>query len=68
MKSFSHFSEDLATRRRTLKQRQAQQAVDFKDKSVDAPKKAREEAKRKAAYKAQVRSEVENEIENERES
>ena len=65
MKSFSHFSEDLATRRRTLKQRQAKQAADFKEKSVDAPKRAREEAKRKAAYKAQVRAELVKEMEDE---
>ena len=65
MKTFSHFSEDIATRRRTLKQRQVQQAADFKEKSVDAPRKASEEAKRKAAYKAQVRAEVEKEMEDE---
>ena len=64
MKSFSHFSEDLATRRRTLKQRQAKQAADFKEKSVDAPKRAREEEKRKADYNAQVRAEVEKEMED----
>ena len=65
MKSFSNFSEDLATIRRTRKQRQAKQAADFKEKSVDAAKRAREEAKRKAADKAQVRAEVEKEMEDE---
>ena len=67
MKSFSHFSEDIASRRKMLKQRQVQQAADFKDRTTGAHQRAKADAKRKAAYKAQVRAEVEKEIENERE-
>ena len=67
MKSFSHFSEDIATRRKTLKQRQAQQAADFKDRTTGAYQRSKEDAKKKADYKAKVRAEVEKEIENERE-
>ena len=68
MNTFSHFFEDIATRRKSLRQRQAQQAADFKDRTTGAHQRAKEDAKRKAAYKAQVRAEVAKEIENERES
>ena len=68
MKSFSHFSEDIDSRRKMFKQRQVKQAADFKDKTTGAYNRAKEDVKRKAAYKAKVRSEVEKEIENERES
>tara|TARA_B100001079_G_C16338507_1_gene482401 strand:- start:362 stop:568 length:207 start_codon:yes stop_codon:yes gene_type:complete len=67
MKSFSHFSEDIASRRKMFKQRQVKQAADFKDRTTGAHQRAKADAKRKAAYKAQVRAEVEKEIENERE-
>ena len=50
-----------------FKQRQVQQAADFKDKTTGAHQRAKADAKRKAAYKAKVRAEVEKEIENERE-
>ena len=65
MKTFSNFFEDIATRRKMLKQRQSQQAADFKDRTAGAHQRAKEDAKRKASYKAQVRAEVEKEIENE---
>ena len=67
MKTFSNFFEDIASRRKMLKQRQVQQAADFKDRTTGAHQRAKEDAKRKASYKAKVRSEVEKEIENERE-
>ena len=65
MKTFSHFFEDIATRRKSLRQRQAQQAADFKDRSSGAYQRSKEDAKKKADYKAKVRAEVEKEIENE---
>ena len=65
MKTFSHFFEDIATRRKSLRQRQAQQAVDFKDRTTGAYQRSKENAKKKADYKAKVRAEVEKEIENE---
>ena len=68
MKTFSNFFEDIASRRKMLKQRQTQQAADFKDRTTGAHQRAKADAKRKAAYKAEVRAEVEKEIENERES
>jgi len=67
MKTFSNFFEDIASRRKMLKQRQVQQAADFKDRTTGAHQRAKEDVKRKASYKAKVRSEVEKEIENERE-
>ena len=65
MKTFSNFFEDIATRRKSLRQRQAQQAADFKDRTTGAYQRSKEDAKKKAAYKAKVRAEVEKEIENE---
>tara|TARA_R100000152_G_C6647887_1_gene90378 strand:+ start:207 stop:413 length:207 start_codon:yes stop_codon:yes gene_type:complete len=67
VKSFNHFSEDIASRRKMFKQRQVQQAADFKDKTTGAHQRAKADAIKKAAYKAKVRAEVEKEIENERE-
>jgi len=65
MKSFSHFSEDIATRRKILKQRQSQQAADFKDRTAGAHQRGKEEAVRKAAYREKVKAEVRKEIESE---
>tara|TARA_B100001250_G_scaffold392279_1_gene393959 strand:- start:708 stop:908 length:201 start_codon:yes stop_codon:yes gene_type:complete len=65
MKSFSHFSEDIETRRKLLKQRQLKLSSDFKDKTTGAHQRAKDEAVKKAAYKKKVRAEVEKEIENE---
>ena len=67
MKTFSNFFEDIASRRKMFKQRQVQQAADFKDKTTGAHQRAKADAIKKAAYKAKVRAEVEKEIENERE-
>ena len=50
-----------------FKQRQVQQAADFKDRTTGAHQRAKADAIKKAAYKAKVRAEVEKEIENERE-
>ena len=52
MKSFSHFSEDIASRRKMFKQRQAQQAADYKDSTVGAMQRA----KQKAAEKEKILS------------
>ena len=65
MKSFSHFSEDIASRRKMFKQRQVQQAADFKDKTTGAHQRAKDEAVKKAAYRKKVEAEVRKEIENE---
>ena len=61
MKSFSQLTEDIASRRKLLKQRQVKQAADFKDRTVGAIQKAKE----KAAYREKVKAEVRKEIENE---
>ena len=47
MKSFSHFSEDIASRRKMFKQRQAQQAADYKDSTVGAMQRAKQKAAEK---------------------
>jgi len=65
MKTFSHFSEDIASRRKVLKQRQIQQAADFKDKTTGAHQRAKDEAVKKAAYREKVKAEVRKEIEDE---
>ena len=65
MKTFSHFSEDIASRRKMLKQRQVQQAADFKDKTTGAHQRAKDEAVKKAAYREKVKAEVRKEIEDE---
>ena len=68
MKTFSNFFEDIATRRKMLKQRQSQQAADFKDKTAGAYQRAKDEAAQNAAYRAKVKSEVRKEIETEKEN
>tara|TARA_B100000902_G_scaffold45230_1_gene52846 strand:- start:306 stop:506 length:201 start_codon:yes stop_codon:yes gene_type:complete len=65
MKTFSHFSEDIASRRKVLKQRQIQQAADFKDRTTGAHQRAKDEAVKKAAYREKVKAEVRKEIEDE---
>ena len=61
MKTSRQFFEDIASRRKMFKQRQAQQAADFKNRTVGAIQKAKE----KAAYREKVKAEVRKEIENE---
>ena len=61
MKSFSHFSEDIASRRKMFKQRQAQQAADYKDSTVGAMQRAKQKAAEKEKIRAEVREEIENE-------
>ena len=65
MKTFSNFFEDIASRRKMLKQRQVQQAADFKDKTQGAMQRAKQKAAERAKVKAEVRKEVESEIERE---
>jgi len=65
MKTFSNFFEDIASRRKMLKQRQVQQAADFKDRTTGAHQRAKDEAVKKAAYREKVKAEVRKEIEDE---
>ena len=65
MKSFSQLTEDIATRRKLLKQRQLKLSSDFKDRTTGAHQRVKDEAAKKSAYKKKVRAEVEKEIENE---
>jgi len=65
MKTFSNFFEDIASRRKMLKQRQIQQAADFKDRTTGAHQRAKDEAVKKAAYREKVKAEVRKEIEDE---
>ena len=61
MKTFSNFFEDIATRRKSLRQRQAQQAADYKDSTVGAMQRAKQKAAEKEKIRAEVRKEIENE-------